>query len=561
MAQRIVGLDIGTSAVRAVELTIGEGRPVLEAYGQVGLPPGSVVDGEVRDRSQVVAALQRLWREGGFSSRRVLLGVAGLRAITREIDMPPVPPSELDGAVRFQADQIIPFPLDQTALSSKVIAQYTDADGAPQLRVLVAAAHRDLIDGVVGATQAAGLTPIGIDLDTAALARALYDPAFAGGPEAIVSVGAGLTMVVIHERGVLQFVRTIDLGGDTITKALASALDLPTVDAEGLKRRMAQPGDYDARAVSALQSAVGDLAGEVHNSVRFFASLPGRSPVSRVVVTGGGARAVGLLAAIQQGMDVPVVPAAPLAMVDIGRLGITPEQAADINPTLAVPVGLALPDPSGNSFNLLPTEISAKAEERAMRRYLTIAVAAVAVLLVGLSVWRVLQVHDKQNSVNALAASNANIRNNEIPKYDKAVALKAQVTAQQAAIKPVVEGEVNWLLVLNEISAYLPAQASMSGFSAQPATAGPAASGATAAPATTTGQTVVATASTSVTVSDLPQVTVWGQTFTLCPILVSVTPSGTYTPSGTGSVAFSAAMQIGSNALNTEPSPYTEPIP
>src|SRR5271167_3010320 len=133
MAQRIVGLDIGTSAVRAVELTVGDGRPVLEAYGQVGLPPGCVVDGEVRDNPQVVASLNRLWREGGFSVRRVHLGVAGLRAITREIDMPPVPPSELDDAVRFQADQVVPFPLDQTVLSSKVIAQYTDADGSPQL--------------------------------------------------------------------------------------------------------------------------------------------------------------------------------------------------------------------------------------------------------------------------------------------------------------------------------------------------------------------------------------------------------------------------------------------
>src|SRR3974377_1472628 len=100
--------------------------------------------------------------------------------------MPPLPPEELDEAVKYQADQVIPFPLERTALSAKVIAQYTDADGAPQIRVLVAAAHRDLIDGVVNAVISAGLEPVRIDLDTAALARALYDPSFSGGPEAIV---------------------------------------------------------------------------------------------------------------------------------------------------------------------------------------------------------------------------------------------------------------------------------------------------------------------------------------------------------------------------------------
>jgi len=566
MAQRIVGLDIGTSAVRAVELTVGDGRPVLEAYGQVGLPPGCVVDGEVRDNAQVVASLNRLWREGGFSVRRVHLGVAGLRAITREIDMPPVPPSELDDAVRFQADQVVPFPLDQTVLSSKVIAQYTDADGSPQLRVLVAAAHRELIDGVTEVVQSAGLTPVGIDLDTAALARALYDPSFTVGPEAIVSVGAGLTMVVIHERGVLQFVRTIDMGGESITKSLASALDLPIVDAEGLKRRLGLPEAHDTRAVSAVAAAVSELSGEIHNSIRYFASLPGRSAVSRILVTGGGGRTVGLVPAIQQGIETPVQPAAPLSQVDIDQLGISPAQAAEINPTLAVPVGLALPEPSGKAFNLLPPEIALKAQERAVRRYCVAAVAVVVALLVALTVWRVLTIHNKQKSVNALAAENAQLQNVEIPKYNKAVQLKAQVTAQQALLKPTVEAEINWLLVLNMVSKYEPNTAVMAGIAITPissSTTSSSSSSSSTSTSTTTPatQTTIATASSTVTVNSLPDVTVWGQTFTLCPILTSVIPSGTYAPADNASVTFGVQMTIGNYALNTPPSPYTEPIP
>src|SRR5580658_8582996 len=121
MAYQSIGLDIGTSAVRAVELTIDEGHPpILQNFGQVGLQPGTVVAGEVRDRYGLAEALQRLWREGRFAHRQVRVGVAGLRAIIREIDMPLLPPSELDSAVRYKADDVIPFSMDETILSSKV---------------------------------------------------------------------------------------------------------------------------------------------------------------------------------------------------------------------------------------------------------------------------------------------------------------------------------------------------------------------------------------------------------------------------------------------------------
>jgi type IV pilus assembly protein PilM len=554
MAQRVVGLDIGTSAVRAVEISVGDGGlPILEAYGQVGIPPGTVVDGEIRDRQTVVAALGRLWREGGFQERRVRLGVAGLRAITREIDMPPVPPSELDAAVRFQADQVVPFALDRTALSSKVIAQYNDADGSPQLRVLVAAAHRDLVDGVVETVQAAGLTPVGIDLDTAALARALYDPSGPGGPEVIVCVGAGLTLVVVHERGVLQFVRTIDLGGEAVTRAVASALDLPMPDAESLKRRLGEPG-ADPRAVSAAGAAVDELVTEIHNSIRFFSSLPGRGAVSRVAVTGGGARTAEFVTKLQSGLDAPVVPAMPLSRVDISRLPISADEAAAINPTLAVPVGLALPDPSGEAFNLLPAEVAAEAAERSLRRTLMLVGVGLVLVLAALTVWRVLQVNNKQNSVAALQKNISYIQYQEIPKYNKAVALRNQVVAQQAAIKPYVTGEVDWLLVLNQIGLWLPDTAVMTGMSLT--------SGA-ARTATTTAGTVVASASTTVSTDSLTGVTVWGLKFSQCPILVDVTPSGSYSPQGgqNGPVSFGATMEIGANALNQQPSVFTETIP
>ena len=161
MAQLVVGLDIGTSAVRAAELDISHSQPVLLTYGQVGLPPGSLVDGEIRDGSSVTEAIKKLWENGQFSGSTVIVGIAGLRAITREIDLPFVPDNEVDSAVRFQSEEVIPFPPDQTILSSQILADYTSPEGDKMRRVLVAAAHTDLVNGVIDTVEKAGLTVIG----------------------------------------------------------------------------------------------------------------------------------------------------------------------------------------------------------------------------------------------------------------------------------------------------------------------------------------------------------------------------------------------------------------
>jgi type IV pilus assembly protein PilM len=459
MAERHVGLDIGTSAIRAVEAVVGEGdRPVVENYGQVGIPPGTVVDGEVRDHARVTRAIQHLWRDGGFRYRKVMIGVAGLRAITREIDMVPVPPDELDDAARFQADQVIPFNIEDTYMSSKVIAQFTDAEGNPQIRVLVAAAHREMIDSVVKAVEDAGLEPVGIDLNTAALARALVDPGAGGRAEAIVSVGAGLTLVVVHQSGLLQFIRTIDLGGNAVTQAVAGALDLPETDAEAVKRRLGEPGYHDARAESSVASAVDELVGEIHNSIRFYSSLPGRGAPARLLVTGAGARTVGFFPKLQQGLDIPVVPASPLSMVD-NRLPITAEQAAIINPTIAVPVGLAMTDPATRPFNLLPSVVTAKYAEQRIRRYLVMAGVAVLFLLLVGTASRILAVHNAQDNVSRLTAQLTTITKVTIPKYNASVTLADNVKTLQTRLKPLVATEINWLIAFNQIASHIPSTA------------------------------------------------------------------------------------------------------
>ena len=233
MAQLIVGLDIGTSAVRAAELDVSHSVPSSTPTVRSGCLPARSSTARSATCSAVTEAIKKLWKNGQFSSTSVIVGIAGLRAITREIDLPFVPDNEVDSAVRFQSEEVIPFPPDQTILSSQVLADYTSPEGDKMRRVLVAAAHVDLVNGVIEAVEKAGLTVEGVDLISSALVRAIGGQDASEQPEAIVSVGAGLTVVVVHQQGRPQFVRTIGSGGNATTAAVSAALDLPISDAEG----------------------------------------------------------------------------------------------------------------------------------------------------------------------------------------------------------------------------------------------------------------------------------------------------------------------------------------
>ncbi len=457
MAQLIVGLDIGTSAVRAAELDVSSAQPVLHTYGQVGLPPGAVVDGEVRDASAVSEALQRLWSNGQFSSRRVAVGIAGLRAITREIDIPHVPDDEVEMAVRYQSEEVIPFPPEQTILSSQVLSDYTDSEGQKMRRVLVAAAHSDLVDGIIRAVEGAGLTVDRVDLDSSALVRAVAAQSVPGQTEAIVSIGAGLTIIVIHQDGRPQFVRTVGTGGNATTAAISSALDMPLSDAEILKRRLGEGTPQVQSALRPAEASINDVVGEIRNSIQYFTSLPGRSPVARVLVTGGGSYLFGLLQALESQVRIPVQMLSPLAHLDMSKVPLSPEQAAQVAGVLTTPIGLALPEsnPAVKKFNLLPPEVAKRARIGRIQQRTIVGAVAVVILLALYGGYQMFRAHQAQNQVNTLNGQISTL-NAEIPRYSVVTAANDAYNQGIQRRSSVLKGAVDWPLVFSNMQKVTP---------------------------------------------------------------------------------------------------------
>ena len=350
MASRVVGLDIGTSGVRAAELTPGKGSATLERFGQVALPPGAVRDGEVVDTAAVAAALRQLWAQAKFSTKKVVLGVANQKVIVRQVDLPWMPDSELRKALPFQVQDYVPMPVDQAILDFHPLEEYTNDNGGRMLRVLLVAAARDMVESALEAVKQAGLQATMVDLDSFAVLRSLAsggDGALrASGAEALVDVGANVTNIVIHQDGVPRFVRILLMGGSDITDAVAERLGVPAEQAEAIKQESgmaSQPGQAEASpAGRAIESTANSFVEEVRGSLDYYMAQPGATRIERVVLSGGGSRLVGLVDRLAAATRLPVQAARPLSTLKLGKTGLTPDQLAYVEPMVTVPVGLAM---------------------------------------------------------------------------------------------------------------------------------------------------------------------------------------------------------------------------
>ncbi len=347
--RRAVGLDMGTTSVRAAELSFGKDSATLERFGQVALPPGAMSDGEVVDREIVAEALKELWSRAKLRSKKVILGVANQKVIVRQVDLPWMPPAELKKSLAFQVADIIPMPPEQAILDMHPLEEVADGEGNRRLRVLLVAAARDAVESAVQTVEMAGLSPQLVDLTSFAVLRALANIDGLGltqGAEALIDVGASVTNVVVSQGGIPRFVRILLLGGADITETVADRMGISMQDAEGFKQASFLPPESETRAdhpgLRVLEAAANAWIEEIRGSLDYYLAQPGAAHIDRIVLSGGGAQLRGLTNRLSIATRLPVAPANPFGQLAIGRTGLTDEQLLYVEPFSSVPVGLAL---------------------------------------------------------------------------------------------------------------------------------------------------------------------------------------------------------------------------
>ncbi|WP_163274687.1 type IV pilus assembly protein PilM [Cellulomonas iranensis] len=347
-SSRVIGLDIGTTAVRAVEVEFGSGgpagtvSPTLLHAAVAPLPPGAVREGEVVDPRVVSDAIRGMWSRGGFSSKDVVIGVGNQRVVVRELELPWMPAHQLKASLPFQVQELLPVASSEALLDFHVTGE-SQGDAGRRVHGMLVAAQRDTVAANVLAVEGAGLRPVMVDLNGFALLRALCRGEYAEHVVAFVDIGARLTNVVVADHGTPKLVRVLPSGGQNITDAVAAALQVSQPEADQVKRALglgfSPPPGHEA-AAEAIVEATRTLVESIRNTFVYYASNhPGRA-IESLVVTGGGAHLSGLGQFLSSSTRLPAGLGDPVAGFRLGKnLDRTVVQGAES--TVALPVGLA----------------------------------------------------------------------------------------------------------------------------------------------------------------------------------------------------------------------------
>jgi type IV pilus assembly protein PilM len=341
----IVGLDLGSQAVKAVEITLEGPEPVVTGFARVEVPPGS-------DKAQ---ALAEVFQRGKFASRNVVTSVAGQSVVVRYVAMPRMSDNELKQAVRIEADRYVPFELDEVVLDCQPLRRrphrQEEAGGDDQMNVLLVACRMQLLEEQIKLVSSQGLTPQAIDVDAFALANAwelcgLPDEELDGGQEggkseerglALVDVGATRTSINVLSGGETCFSREIGIGGQDMTQAVARRMGVELFEAEAIKRA----GDERRAEVSkAIAPVLEDLTSEITLSLDYVENHEGLR-VEEILLSGGGALAPGAVTYIEQATARTTRTWNPLAGLRVAEDRVDVEELEAWAPSLVVALGLA----------------------------------------------------------------------------------------------------------------------------------------------------------------------------------------------------------------------------
>ncbi|MDI6891863.1 MAG: type IV pilus assembly protein PilM [Actinomycetota bacterium] len=357
-----IGLDIGTNTFRVAQLKSISGSPTLVNYGSIKIPVGAVVEGEVLDVEAVSRSLADLWKKTGLRDKKVIIGVANQKVIVRLVEFPYMEKDELKGAIQYQAQDYIPIPVEEAILDFQVVGEFVGENEARMMEVLLVAAQKDMIQNNVIAVENAGLKAEVIDVSSFAVIRSLLEvppvvPA-EGEEEAIalINIGAGITNIVVVEKGIPRFTRVTSLAGNTFTRALEESLGISFDEAEELKtkvglsplkgkkggKKSAKEAERIKSAQEVLEGEIGKFAAEIRRSFDYYLSQrPQVKSIRRIVLSGGGAGMNNLASHLEANLQTTVELGHPLQKVQVSP-GLSKEELEQEKLSLAICIGLAL---------------------------------------------------------------------------------------------------------------------------------------------------------------------------------------------------------------------------
>ena len=340
--KNLVGLDIGSSSIKAVELNRKGNTLQLVNLGFENLQSDTIVDGQIMELNNVSNVISNIFSQHQFKTTRVAAGVSGHSVIVKNIVLPQMSEEELQESFSWHAEEHIPFDIADVNLDYQLTGKSSES-----LHVLMAACKSDKIANVKQAIQLAGKQPVVIDIDAFALQNcyeANYQPR-AGQIVALLNIGASTMNINILNGTRSIFTRDASVGGSQYTSLLQRELGLSFEQAEGVKRGLPMPEGIEPRPIQPIIEAVSDtLALEVRKTMDFYrtTATESESTIEKILLAGGGSKLPGLADYLAKRFEVPVEVFDAFRQIEVDANRFNPDYMKEIVPEMAVAVGLAL---------------------------------------------------------------------------------------------------------------------------------------------------------------------------------------------------------------------------
>jgi len=340
----VIGLDIGSSSVKMVEIDRSKKGHELSYIGIAPLPDGAIIEKSLKKPDAVGAAINSLIRNSKTRTKLVNTSLSGKSVIIKQVTMTSMSDSQLEKQIQMEAEPYIPFDIKDVNLDFFIMGDRPEKEGA--MEVVLVAAKKDYMEEYVNLLSSLNLKTLVVDVDPFAL-EVMYEFCYPSVQEevvALVNVGAGTMSINILKSGASQYTRDLPLGGDSITREIMRFFDVDYVRAENIKTGAELDGVNPRNLRKIFQRSVEYFVTELQKILDFFSTNVSYDPIQKIFLSGGAALTYGLPSSIENDLNIPVEIMDPFRNLRINERGFDTQYLRKVGATMAVAVGLALRD-------------------------------------------------------------------------------------------------------------------------------------------------------------------------------------------------------------------------
>ncbi|MDH4320902.1 MAG: pilus assembly protein PilM [Desulfobulbaceae bacterium] len=334
-----VGLDIGSHAVKICQMARGVDGYHLLSLGSAQLPEGAVEDGMLQNPDEVARIIAALYKDLQIKEKKVAISISGYSVIVKKINLAVMTETELEAHIHAEAEQYIPFDIDDVYLDFQDLK--TNTGNADRTDVMLVAAKKEVVDGYLNMLRTAGLKPVIVDVDAFALENA-YEANFSLEENAaLIDIGASKMNINIISHGVSTLARDIVLGSRQLTEQIQNRFDISLEEAEAIKLGRAEAGERQAVLEEVFTNTCTQWVMEIKRALDFFATNYPDETITKIILSGGGARIKGIDRFFAEECGIPVVIFNPFANAQVDSRKINPEYVRHMAPEMTLATGLA----------------------------------------------------------------------------------------------------------------------------------------------------------------------------------------------------------------------------